>query len=208
VWELCSHTQIHLLMTTLHNNQSSHSNLWVLLSGFSTLVMLLALISNSSFSSLLSNQSLSVAPEETQSLQPIQLTPTAIGGLQIDVTAGSEQNHWVSYEIQVRDAQNQLIASAIKDAWNESGYEEGENWAEADLTGGLDLKANQPETLTVSIQVLEHTDTLGQDVATPVTFQVTAINGVLDSRFFWAGLIGTGTITVLLVWLRSKNKKP
>ncbi|MBD1867880.1 hypothetical protein H6G00_12105 [Leptolyngbya sp. FACHB-541] len=192
-------------MTSWQPNGSSQSGLWICLSGVATVVMLAALVCSPLIETNLATQTLTIAPEDSAALQPIQIQPAAIGALRINITAAPAQNRWVSYEVQVRDAQGNLVASAIKDAGSESGYEDGEYWSETDLNAGLDIKSNQDETLTISVQVLDHTDPMGQDVEEPVSFIVSVTNGAVDSRFFWAGLFGTGSLTALSLRLRSKE---
>jgi len=192
-------------MTFWQPNGSSQSGLWLCLSGVATAVMLFALVCSPFVGTKLATQTLTIKLEDFKELQPIQTQPTAIGALRIDITAAPAQNRWVSYEVQVRDAQGNLVASAIKDTWSESAdFEDVEYWSETDLNSGLDIKLNRNETLTIGVQILDHTNPMGQDVEEPVSFTVSIINGAVDSRFFWAGLLGTGTLTARSL-LRSKG---
>lgn len=192
-------------MNALDDHKPDRSLLWIALSGFVTLLMALVLSLSPFLSRLLAIRTLTITPGSSQNLAPIQVQPTAIGALRIDIAAQPQQNRWVSYEVQVRDAQNILIASAVKDAWTESGDEDGEVWSESNLESEFDLKTNQAETLSIAIRVLEHTDVLGQDVAEPVSFNISVRNGVTDNRFFWAGLIGTGALTLIAIRLRTQE---
>ncbi|NJL22485.1 MAG: hypothetical protein HC895_19395 [Leptolyngbyaceae cyanobacterium SM1_3_5] len=191
-------------MEASHRPESDRSNLWIYLSGFATFSTLIALLASPFLSKLLANQTLTIQPSQSQSLASVQVQPTAIGALRLDILAQLSQNRWVTYEIQIRDAQNQIVASAIEDAWTESGSEDGESWFESDLKSQLDLKTQQAESLTIAIHVLEHTDALGQAVAEPVSFNVSVVNGVSDHRFFWTGLVSTGALTLIAIRLRTK----
>ncbi|HEY9647371.1 MAG TPA: hypothetical protein V6C88_13420, partial [Chroococcidiopsis sp.] len=142
-----------------------------------------------------------VDQDEPAELRPISIQPQAIGALRIDVNAVVPYDRWVTYEIQLRDQQNQIIASAIKYAWAESGtwYEEGESgtWQEQDLWAGLDIKTAQPETLNVSIAVLEYTTASGVELDEDVTLKVKVWDGVVDRRYLLAGFMGATGLAVL-----------
>lgn len=173
---------------------------WPYVTGAIAGAMLLVLLSSVFWGKLVTRTTLNVEPEDTEALPPVQVTPSAVGALRIDAEANIPQNRWLTFEIQVLDSQGNLLASAIKQAWHESGTwsEEGETgvWQESDLLSGLDLQSTQPEPLTVAIHVLEYTDSAGQDVAQPVPVRVTVRNGVVDSRYFWVGLIGTSVLAL------------
>jgi hypothetical protein len=137
-----------------------------------------------------------------------------IGALRIDAKALIKNNSWLTYEIQLQDEQGKVVASALKPAWKESGTwrEGGESgsWSEEDLWGGIDFRLSRRQKqrqLTPVIQVLEYTDTRGmvlsqgkvngEDIYQNVSFQVKIIQGAIDTRYLWAGLIGTSLITIL-----------
>lgn len=164
-------------------------------------VMFLSLIMAAFWGRTLISTSVSVAPDAPVELTPIQLKKEPIGALRIDVVASLPSNTWVTYEILLKDAQGKVLASGIKQAWSESGTwaEEGESgsWAEDDLMGGLDVRTNQPEPVTIALDVLEHSNTAGQELNTPVPFRLTVKNGVVDDRYLWAGLVGTTFVTFL-----------
>nr|WP_290227362.1 hypothetical protein [Trichocoleus desertorum] len=174
---------------------------WPYLTLATAVVMLLGLINAGFVGKTLLATSLNVDPEEAAELQPIQVEKTPIGALRIETEAIVPDNHWVTYEIQLRDRQGNLLASGIKQAWNESGTwsEEGESgtWQESDLSGGLDVRPNQSEPITIAIQVLDYTSTSGQEIDQPVPITVTVQNGVVDGRYLWAGLIGTASLALL-----------
>ena len=166
----------------------------ILLAGFASLF----------FSQPVTNQMLTVSPEETVTLSPITLQRRLIGALRIDVKAVIPTNHWVVYEIQLFDDQNQLLASAIKEAWRESGTwrEGGESgtWSESDLLGGLDVQLGKKkqEEITIAVAVLEYGQTRGNVITNqPVSFRVDVKNGVIDTRYLWMGFLGTLVLAVL-----------
>lgn len=167
-------------------------------------VMFLALILSGVVERTLVSTSLFVDPKVPAQLNPIQLKKEPIGALRIDVNAGLPSNQWVTYEIQVKDQQGKVIASGLKQAWAESGSwaEEGESgsWAEDDLMAGLDIRASQSEPITIAINVLDYTDTAGNELNQPIRFGITVKNGVVDDRFLWAGLFGTAFIAVLTLF--------
>lgn len=149
---------------------------------------------------LVMQKTLTVAPEETVTLPPVEVKKAAIGALRIDVQANLSNNRWLTFEIQILDSQGNLLASAIKQAWRESGtwQEEGESgtWQEADSRGGLDVRPGQSEPLTIAIQVLEYTSPSGQEVDEGVPFTVTVRTGVVDTRYLWTGFLGTSVLAV------------
>jgi hypothetical protein len=146
-------------------------------------------------------QTLTVEPGSSGQLPPIQIAQQRIGAVRIDANASLANNRWVSYEIQLKDQQGKVIASALKEAWNESGTwaEEGESgaWAESDADATIDLRALQSEPVTISVAVLNHSNNLGQEVEEPVPIQVRVQTGVVDDRYLWAGLIGSVITAVL-----------
>ncbi|MDX2245105.1 MAG: hypothetical protein NW224_30880 [Leptolyngbyaceae cyanobacterium bins.302] len=174
-------------------------------------VMVVALIVGAFVERTLISTNILVEPNAATALQPIQLKKEPIGALRIDVTAGLPSNQWVTYEIQVKDQQGKVLASGIKQAWAESGTwsEEGESgsWAEDDLMGGLDIRTNQAEPVTIAIDVLEYSDTAGRELDKAVPFQVTVKNGVVDDRFLWAGLVGTTFLAILTLFSVSTTGK-
>lgn len=169
-----------------------------------TLLVFLALFSASIFQRTLLSTTVSAREEEPVQLEPLSLKRQPIGALRIEAKATIALNQWVTYEIQLLDAQGQPFASAIKQAWNESGtwYEDGESgtWQEDDLLGGLDVRAKQDEMVTIAIAVLDHGDASGQVLDQPVPFQVTVQNGVIDTRYLWAGLVGTLCLTLMALY--------
>lgn len=190
------------LMSVQLQSQSSRRFVdpWPTVTGGIAIAMLLALISSAFMGKLVTSTTLTVEPEDTEELPPIQVQQTPIGALRIDAEATIPQNRWVTFEIQVLDSQDTVLASAIKQAWHESGTwsEEGEtgSWDESDLNSGFDIRPQQAEPLTLAIHVLEYTNTSGQDIDEPVPIRVMVRNGVVDSRYLWAGMIGTGLLAL------------
>jgi len=164
-------------------------------------VMFLALIFSSSFSKTLVSTQIQVEPEDSVTLDPIELKSQTIGALRVDVRAYVPSNQWVTYEIQLRDQQGEIIASGLKQAWAESGTwsEEGEtgSWYEDDVNGGLDVRATETEPVTIAVEVLEYSDTSGIELTGPVTFAVDVKQGVIDSRYLWAGFVGTAILALI-----------
>jgi len=166
-------------------------------------LVLLALMGSQFFYKKLVSERVSVEPEASVELESIQLEPRLVGALRIDVRALLPSNTWVIYEIQILDQNGDVIASAMKEAWSESGtwYEDGESgsWSESDLQGGLDVQAKKNEQITVAIAVLEYGNTSGQELEQPVGFKVTVENGVVDTRYLWSGLIGSAILGIIAV---------
>lgn len=177
--------------------------------------LFLALFLSSSFSKTLVNKTISTQVVEGDNLiklEPILFKKKVFGALRIDAKAKIISNTWLTYEIQLQDSQGNIIASAMKPAWRESGTwrEGGESgtWSEQDLSGGIDIRLSRNEKereLTPVIMILEYTTSSGQplyqgvngeEVYQNVSFQVKIINGAIDTRYIWAGLIGTVLMTI------------
>jgi hypothetical protein len=182
--------------------------------------LLLTLILSNFLTKTLLNRTVSTTVTEGKTiakLEPIVFKPSLIGALRIDARAIIQNNSWLTYEIQLQDEQGNIVASAVKPAWKESGTwrEGGESgsWQEQDLRGGIDLRLHrnqQQQTLTPIIQVLEYTDTSGkprtqgmrgsENIYQNVSFKVKIIQGAIDSRYLWAGLVGTAFMTLFCFW--------
>jgi len=164
-------------------------------------LVLLAFLVAQFFHQRLFSETVYVEPEDFIQLESIQLQSQLIGALRIDVKAWLSTNTWVIYEIQIRDQNGEVIASAMKEAWSESGkWREGTQsgtWYESDLQGRLDVKAKKNEKITVAIAVLEYGNTSGQELEKPVRFDMTVANGVVDTRYLLLGLIGSGILGIL-----------
>jgi hypothetical protein len=158
-------------------------------------LLALALAVSPLFSRRLIHTNVSVAPGATVQFDPVQPRRGAIGAVRIDAIALLPDNSWSVFEVQVLDPQGNPLASAIKQAWHESGtwQEEGESgrWSEQDQAGRFDIRQGALEgPIVVAIAVLEHGTTAGQPLTTPVTLRVTLWDGVIDTRFLWSGAIG------------------
>ncbi|MEQ8963042.1 MAG: hypothetical protein RLP02_34885, partial [Coleofasciculus sp. C2-GNP5-27] len=81
-------------------------------------LVLLALMGSQFFYKRLTSETVYVEPEESVELESIQLEPRLIGALRIDVEAWLSTNTWVIYEIQIRDQNGEVIASAMNEAWS------------------------------------------------------------------------------------------
>ena len=165
-------------------------------SAIATILLFLSLFS-SSLANTLIDKRIAVEGEEAVKVDTIDLKPSQIGALRIDVksTFGLSDNDWIVYEIQLRDRQGEIIASAIDEDWQESGtwYEDGSSgsWQESERSGGIDLRAVEGEQIDVVIQILERQETTGVEPA-PVSFEVKIQNRVVDRRALgWGALFGT-----------------
>lgn len=170
---------------------------------FAILLVIFAGIASWFFGRTLLSQRLQVRQGNPVQLQSVQLNRGTIGALRINAKAIVPTNRWITYEIRVLDEQGNILGTAVKQAWKESGtwYEEGESgtWEEQDLRGGLDVRLgeNEQDVVNLAVAVLEYTDTSGNAINQPVSFQVTVKKGVVDSRYLWAGLLGTISLGIL-----------
>jgi hypothetical protein len=178
--------------------------------------LFLALLLSTVFSKTLVDKTISTQVVEGDNLiklEPILFEKKLIGALRIDTQAIIQNNTWLTYEIQLQDSQGNIVASAMKPAWRESGTwsEDGESgtWSEADLLGGIDLRLSDNEKqreLTPVITILEYTDNRGnplsqsnvngEEIYQNVSFKVKIIDGAIDTRYIWAGIIGTCLMTI------------
>lgn len=191
-------------MTIQTQRTSRFIDPWPYVALGAALLVFLALFSAGSFQRTLLSTTVNASEEEPVQLEPLILRRQMIGALRVEVKALLPTNTWVTYEIQLLDNQGKPFASAIKQAWNESGtwYEDGESgsWQEEDLLGGLDVRAKQNETVTIAIAVLEYGNASGQELDQPVPFEVIVQNGAIDTRYLWAGLLGTSSLALLALY--------
>ncbi|ASC73946.1 hypothetical protein XM38_049200 [Halomicronema hongdechloris C2206] len=164
-------------------------------------ILAIAVVVSPFLSRRLLNTTVQVSPEETTRLEAVQ-PRGGLGALRIDTRARLPKNTWLTFEVQVFDSQNNLLASGIKQAWRESGIwrEDGESgtWSEQDLKGRFDIRrASIDQPITLAITVLEQGRTGGQPLAQPVSFEVTVRDGVIDSRFLWVGFFGVLVIALI-----------
>ncbi len=142
-----------------------------------------------------------VSAEKPASVGTIELKPRDLGALRIDAKAFFPDNHWVVYEIQLVDAEGEIVASAIDEAWRESGRwrEGGESgsWSESELAAGLDLRSKQAEKLTVVIEVLESGTSSGQPANLMVNFDLKVKKGAIKRSHLLSGFFFTGILGIL-----------
>lgn len=173
------------------------------LCALTVLIVMIAACLSLAFSRTLLSSNVQVEPDEPVELKTVEIKPQLFGAWRIDVKASIPRNRWLTYELQLLDEQGNLVASALKEAWNESGtwQEDGESgtWQEDDLMAGLDVRSTEgkSEKLTIALAVLDYTDTSGTEIDQPVNFKVTIKTGAIDSRYLWAGFFGTIALTIL-----------
>ncbi|MEM7727121.1 MAG: hypothetical protein AAF208_12255 [Cyanobacteria bacterium P01_A01_bin.45] len=180
---------------------------WVYIALGSTGFVLLGFIAAGFFEKTLVYGQTNVTPGNYGSIKTFDLEPQSIGALRVDVNARIPDNTNLAYEIQLVDSQKKVLASAVKEAWNESGtwYEDGESgsWSESNLKGGIDIRTKKKEQVTLRIGVLEYGDKFGRELTSPKpNFIVSVKNGVVDTRRLWPGLFSTlfiGIITLFTV---------
>lgn len=174
---------------------------WVYLPLIAALIIIAAYVSSFFVERMIVSGAVQVTEGQPIEFKQIELRPQALGALRIEAKAQIPANRWVTYEIDILDAQSQVIASAIKQAWQESGtwQEEGESgtWQEEDLHSGLDVRTLQSEPVKLVLDVLEYTTNAGAEINEPVNFQVKVIQGAVDRRFLWAGFWGSLGISFL-----------
>ena len=167
---------------------------WPYIGLASSMLALLALIIAPLFARTLLNETAMANVGEPVTVAEFTLKPQMIGALRVDVIAFIQTNQWVTYEIQLLDRQGKLMASAIKEAWKESGTwrEGGESgtWSEQDLQGGLDVRVKEEEKVTLILNVLGY-GTGKTDIDSSVPFQVKVKNGAVDTRHLWSGFWGS-----------------
>lgn len=191
-------------MTIQTQRTSRFIDPWPYVALGAALLVFLALLSAGSFQRTLLSTTVNASEDEPVQLEPLIIRRQMIGALRVEVKALLPTNTWVTYEIQLLDNQGKPFASAMKQAWNESGtwYEDGESgsWQEEDLLGGLDVRAKQNETVTIALAVLEYGNASGQELDQPVPFEVIVQNGTVDTRYLWAGLFGTSFLALLALY--------
>jgi hypothetical protein len=125
--------------------------------------------------------------------------------LQVEAIASLPSNRWMTYEIQLVNARQELLLRAVKESWRESGrwQEAGESgtWDESDTSALLNLRPDQAqEPVQVLLQVLEISDTQGQEISEPVFFTVTVRQDPLNAFPLWLGWLATAGLTGLSFW--------
>lgn len=179
--------------------------------GAAGVVMVAGILSGTSRTTL-ANTTVNAVPDQSVNLDPIQIAPRSMGALRVDVAAQLPSNRWVSYEVLLMDASGNVLGSAVKQSWRESGTwaEGGESgtWSDSDLNGGVDVRATAGEMITVAILVLGYGDTKGNTLTDAVPFQVTVKNGVIDGRYLWVGFLSTLALAGISFLSAEQSGKP
>ena len=174
---------------------------WAYFPGAIALSLFLLLIFGSPLATTLVDKTVVVTKEEPELVDTITLPASKLGALRIDVKPSFPNNHWVVYEIQLVDKNSQVIASAMDEAWKESGtWREGREsgtWSESDLLGGLDLRSPEAEELDIIIEVLESGQASGKSADLNVYFHVRAKNGVINSSNLWWGFFYSLALAIM-----------
>ncbi|WP_159790582.1 hypothetical protein [Sodalinema gerasimenkoae] len=104
---------------------------------FAVSLVLLAVIASPLFQRQIFEDRLEVNPGEVVEFKTWQLQPQSIGAMRVDVNASFTNNRWATYELRVLDDEGNLMVSALKQAWIESGtWREGREsgtWRESDV---------------------------------------------------------------------------
>ena len=186
-------------------------NLWAYLGLGSGFFVLVALIISPFFSQTLFNEAKRVKVEDSVVLTEFTLTPRPVGALRVNANAILPNNHWVVYEITLVDEQGNILVSAVKEAWRESGVwrEGGESgtWSERDLKASLDIKGQEKRKVKLLLTVLGF-GTGNTELTDVVSFEVEVKNGAIDIRHLWPGLIGSSVLGILgVIAIPSSGKR-
>ncbi len=172
----------------------------------SSLIVFLGIIISPFFIRRIVDQQVTVSPEQVYKLPPVEIDRSGLGALRVDADALIPTGEWARFEIQLLDETGKIIASGTKEGWSDSGtwYEDGESgtWSESDTLGGLDVRNDKKEKITVAIALLERGTTAGVEINQPLGFNVRVENGVVDIGALWFGLVGSlilGLISAKLV---------
>ncbi len=163
--------------------------------------LFLLILFGSPLAKTLVDKNIIATEKEPVKVDRIDLPASKLGALRIDVQTYVPNNHWVVYEIQLVDQNGQVIASAIDEAWRESGTwrEGGESgtWSESDKLGGLDIRSSQAEKLDIVIQVLESGTARGQATDLSVSFDVKVKNGAIKKSDLWWGFCSSLGLSIM-----------
>lgn len=178
---------------------------WAYVALGATSFLLLAFIASGLFTKNLISKNISVGLGESSPPEKLTLEPQLVGALRVDVQASIPTNTSLTYQIQLLDQQGKVVASAIKNAWSETGTwrEDGESgtWAESDVLAGLDVRAKKAEQLNLVITALEYENRLGQELTEPKpVFNILVENGVVDTRPLWPALFGTIPLAIMAMF--------
>ena len=174
---------------------------WAYFPGIISVCLFLLILFGSPLTETLVDKNIIATEEKPVKVDTINLSASKLGALRIDVEAFVPNNHWVVYEIQLVERNGQVIASAIDEAWRESGTwrEGGESgtWSESDKLAGLDIRSSQAEKLDIVIQVLESGTARGQATDLSVSFDVKVKNGVIKKSDLWWGFFSSLGLSIM-----------
>lgn len=182
--------------STFNRYRTSQFTEKAMLLAWGTLGLLgLAIMLSPLFQRKLLDETVFVAPEETARVGPIQPRSLPIGALRIDAKARLPNNTWSVVEVELLDDQDAVLASAIKQVWQESGTwaEGGETgtWTESDLQGRFDIRqASLDGPVSVAVTVLEQGTIANTPLEEATRLRLTVWDGAIDDRFLWSGMVG------------------
>lgn len=170
------------------------------------LMVAIAVVISPFFARTLLEQEVTLVPNETVTLEPIR-PQSIVGAVRIEARANIPRNSWLTLELKIFDDQDNLLASGIKQVWQESGtwQEDGESgtWSDRDVIGQLDFRPPQiGEPMVLAVTAVDQGRTSGEALDTVAIVDLTVREGVVDRRFLWMGLAGAGiaiALTTLLV---------
>ncbi len=139
------------------------------------------------------DKTVTLSSENTQIVGPIDIQPQLFGTARVEVQAKLGNQRWATYEVQLLDQADKLVVAGVKNAWRESGTwsEDGESgtWSEDDQDSGFDLQLRKAEPVKIAVSLVEVSNTRGQVVQEPVSFRVTAYQGVIETWPLWIGSV-------------------
>ncbi|MEB3291860.1 MAG: hypothetical protein VKJ24_01745 [Synechococcales bacterium] len=170
-----------------------------------SLVLLLVLMFSPSVGKTVFSRQVTVESEQPVTVGTLTLPPDRVGVLQVEAIALLPTNRWATYEIQLVNSREQLLLSAVKESWRETGswQEEGQTgtWDEGDTTALLNFRPTQrSEPIQVVIEVLELSDHTGKKVTETLPFSVTIRRDPLNVLPLWLGWFLTVGLTGLAFW--------
>ena len=197
----------------VENKRTSHFiDKWAYIAIGAIGFLLLAFIASGLFKKTIISKTVSVGVRESTNLEKLTLEPQPIGALRVDVKASIPANTSLTYQIQLLDQQGKVVASAIKNAWSETGIwrEDGESgtWSESDLLAGLDVRAKKTEQLNLVVTALEYENKFGRELTQPkAVFNILVENGVVDTRPLFPALFGTIPLAIMAMYAVPRTGK-
>ena len=182
-------------------------DLWAYFPGLISLGLLFTSMFGFGTPETLIDRQIDLQEEEAIEVGEIDLKPSQIGALRIDVRSAfgdrRSVDDWIVYEIQLIDSQGEIVASAIDEDWKASGIwrEDGESgtWYESELTGGIDLRSPKEEKLNVVVQLLE------KNTNNQPTLHVKVRNQVIDRRALAWGFAVSGVLAICTLYATSAS---